>query len=277
MDEVGAIVTYVNSDGTLKCAPIGGVDPRVFFGRRVTVGNNQIVGVIGSKAVHNLSADERKSAVKFDEMNIDIGCTSKEQAEELVKLGDCVCFLSDFIEFGENKIKGKAIDDRAGCAIMLKLIEQELDFDMFFTFVVQEEIGLRGATTATYTVNPDYAIVLEATTAADVPSAHNDKKVCKLGDGPVVSFMDRHTIYNKELYNLCFETAQTIGIPCQTKTMIAGGNDAGAIHISRGGVKTCAISVPCRYLHSPSCVIDKSDFENTYKLTKNLLDRIFYK
>ena len=95
------------------------------------------MGVIGSKAVHNLSEDERKTAVKFDEMNIDIGCDSKEQAEGLVRLGDPVCFVSDFIEFGENKIKGKAIDDRAGCAIMLKLIDQELDFDTYFAFVVQ--------------------------------------------------------------------------------------------------------------------------------------------
>lgn len=99
----------------------------LWFGRRVTVGDNNITGIIGSKAVHNLSADERKSAVKFDEMNIDIGCTSKEQAEKYVKLGDSVCFVSEFFEFGENKIKGKAIDDRAGCAIMLKLIEQELE------------------------------------------------------------------------------------------------------------------------------------------------------
>lgn len=275
MDEVGAIVTYINADGTLKCVPVGGVDPRVMFGRRITVGNNEITGIIGSKAVHNLSAEERKSAVKFDEMNIDIGCTSKEQTEKYIKLGDSVCFVSDFFEFGENKIKGKAIDDRAGCAIMLQLIEQELECDVYFAFVVQEEVGLRGAEAAAYTINPDYAFVLEATTAADIPTAQNDKKVCILGEGPVVSFMDRHTIYNKELYNMCFETAQRNGIPCQTKTMVAGGNDAGAIHVSRGGVKTCAISVPCRYLHSPSCVIDKNDFENTYKLTNKLLDRIF--
>lgn len=277
MDEVGGIVTYINSDGTLKFAPVGGIDPRVVFGRRVTVGKNNLVGVIGSKAVHNLTADERKKTVKFDEMNIDIGCTSKEQAEKCVSLGDSVCFVSDFIEFGNGKIKGKAIDDRAGCAVMLKLIEQDLDYDVYFTFVVQEEIGLRGAAAAAYTVDPDYAIVLEATTAADVPGAVNEKKVCSLGKGPVVSFMDRHTVYNKDMYNLCFETAKEKNIPCQTKTMIAGGNDAGAIHISRGGVKTCAISVPCRYLHSPSCVIDKNDLENTYELTKNLLDRIFNK
>lgn len=277
MDEVGMIVTYINADGTLKIAPVGGVDPRVVFGRRVTVGKSGVNGVIGGRAIHNISANDRKQAVKFDDMNVDIGCTSKEQADKIVRLGDSVCFVSDFAEFGENRIKGKAIDDRAGCAMMLDLIDSELEYDTWFIFVVQEEIGLRGSTTAAYTVNPDYAIVLESTTAADVPSASGDKQVCKLGEGPVVSFMDRHTIYDKELYNLAFSAAKENDVPCQTKTMIAGGNDAGAIHLSRGGVRTAVISLPCRYLHSPSCVIDKNDFYNSYKLTKLLLNRIYNK
>lgn len=277
MDEVGMIVTYINADGSLKIAPVGGIDPRVVFGRRVTVGENCINGVIGGRAVHNISADDRKRAVKFADMNVYIGCTTKEEAEKIVSLGDSVCFVSDFDEFGENKIKGKAIDDRAGCAIMLELIDSELEYDTWFTFVVQEEIGLRGSTTAAYSVAPDYAIVLESTTAADIPSAAADKRVCSLGKGPVVSFMDRHTIYDKELYNLAFSAANENNLPCQTKTMVAGGNDAGAIHLSRGGVRTAAISLPCRYLHSPSCVIDKNDLYNSYELTKLLLNRIYNK
>lgn len=277
MDEVGMIVRYINDDGTLKISPVGGIDPRVVFGRRVAIGDNNIIGVIGGQAVHNVSADNRKKAVKFEQMNVDIGCSTKEEAEKLVQLGDSVCFESEFFEFGENKIKGKAIDDRAGCAIMLEMIDGELEYDTWFTFVVQEEIGLRGSTVAAYTVNPDYALVLETTTAADVPSAGADKKVCKLGNGPVVSFMDRHTIYDKELYSMAFAAAEDYGIPCQTKTIVAGGNDAGAIHVSRGGVRTAAISLPCRYLHSPSCVIDKEDYFNSYKLAKLLLDGIYNK
>ena len=277
MDEVGMIVTYINDDGTLKISPVGGIDPRVVFGRRVYIGDKSIVGVIGGKATHNLTADERKQAVKFEQMNVDIGCDSKELAEKLVSLGDAVYFDSEFLEFGDNKIKCKAIDDRAGCAIMIKMINSELEYDTWFTFVVQEEIGLRGSTVAAYTVAPDYAIVLESTTAADIPSAKDEKQVCKLGAGPVVSFMDRHTVYDKELYELAFKTASENDIPCQTKTMIAGGNDAGAIHLSRGGVRTAAISLPCRYLHSPSCVIDKEDYTNSYKLAKLLLDRIYNK
>lgn len=275
MDEVGMIVNFINSDGTLKVSSVGGVDPRVVFGRQVTVGKNGIVGVIGAKAVHNLTADEKDKAVTFDKMYIDIGCDSKEEAQKLVSLGDSVAFSSEFIEYGDGFVKGKAIDDRAGCAIMLEMIKSDLEFDTYFTFVVQEEIGLRGSRCAAFSVEPDYAIVIESTTAADIPSASGADRVCELKKGPVVSFMDRSTIYNKELYNLAFECAKELEIPCQTKTRVAGGNDAGAIHLSRGGVKTIAVSVPTRYLHSPSCVINKEDYFNSFKLVKALTDRIY--
>ena len=276
MDEVGMIVTYINSDGTLKISTVGGVDARAIFGRQVLVGAEKIVGVIGAKAVHNLTAEEKDQAVKADKLYVDIGAKDKAQAEKIVSLGDVISFKSDFIEFGDGFIKAKAIDDRAGCAIMIDLIRSELEFDTCFTFVTGEEIGLRGAKVASYTVDPDIAIVLETTTAADIPSASAEKQVCKLGNGAVVSFMDRATIYNKELYNLAFETAKENNIPCQTKTMVAGGNDSGAIHLSRGGVKTMAISVPCRYLHSPSSVIKKSDFEAVYILTKAVLPKVYF-
>ena len=122
-------------------------------------------------------------------------------------------------------------------------------------------MGLRGAKAAAYTVDPDFALVLEATTAADIAGAEEDAKVCCLGGGPVVSFMDRSTIYDKELYRMAFSLAEKNGISCQTKSRIAGGNDSGAIHVSRGGVRTLAISLPCRYLHSPSCLADLNDLD----------------
>lgn len=274
MDEVGMIVTFINSDGTLKISPVGGVDARVIFGRAVTVGSNKINGVIGSKAVHNLTAEEKDTAVKAEKLYIDIGALDKDDALNYVSLGDVVSFNAGFAEFGEGFIKSKAIDDRAGCAIMLDMIKSDLEYDTYFTFVTQEEIGLRGAKVAAFTVDPDFAIVLEATTAADIPDVADEKKVCRLGGGAVVSFMDRSTIYDKELYNLAFEIAKGSDISCQTKTMVAGGNDAGAIHISRGGVRTIAISVPCRYLHSPSCVIKKDDFVSVKKLAEKLATTI---
>ena len=277
MDEVGMIVTYINSDGTIKISSVGGIDPRVVFGRRVSIGKENIIGAVGGKAVHNLSADERKKSVPFDKMTVDIGVDTREEAQKLVSLGDSVQFVSDFMEYGDGFVKCKAIDDRAGCTIMLELIRQKPEYDTYFTFVVQEEIGLRGAKCASYTVNPDFAFVLESTTAADIPSASDENRVCELGKGPVVSYMDRHTIYDKELYKDAFELSQANNIPCQTKTRVAGGNDAGTISLSRGGVRTLAVSLPCRYLHSPSCVIKKCDFENALKLTKLLLDRTYNK
>ena len=274
MDEVGFIVTYIRPDGTLSFGNVGGIDPSVVIGRQVRVGKNRISGVVGSTAVHNLSKEQREKAPKTDSLYIDIGAVDRAEAEKYVSPGDCAYFDSEFIELGGSRIKSKALDDRAGCAIMIELLHEELEYDTYFVFNVQEEIGLRGATASAYSVAPDYAIVLETTTAADIDGAAGAKKVCEVGKGPVVSFMDRHTMYDKELYRLAFDIAKEQGIPCQTKTMIAGGNDAGAVHISGRGVRTMAVSLPCRYLHSPSCVIDTADFENSYKLVKNLIGRI---
>ncbi|MCD7727956.1 MAG: M42 family metallopeptidase [Ruminococcus sp.] len=274
MDEVGFIVNYINDDGNLKISSVGGIEATAALGKRVLVGESEISGVIGSVAVHNLSKEEREKSPSISALCVDIGAENKEEAEKFVNLGDSVCFEPDFQEIGNGKILSKAIDDRFGCAVMIKLLQCELKYDTYFTFVVQEETGLRGAKVAAYTVNPDVAVVLEATTASDIPGADNEKKVCVQGNGPVVSFMDRSTIYSRELYKLAFDTAKDIGIPCQTKTMIAGGNDAGAIHTTRGGVKTIAVSLPCRYIHSPSGVADVRDIESSYKLVKEMLQRI---
>ncbi|MBR1664259.1 MAG: M42 family peptidase [Ruminococcus sp.] len=273
MDEVGFIVRYITDDGYLKFSPVGGIDPRVVFGKRVFVGKNKIPGVVGGKVLHHLSGSEKSKAVPFDKLYIDIGADSKEQALSAVSLGDSVCFEGGYSDMGEL-LCAKAIDDRAGCAVMIDLIKEGVEYDTYFTFVVQEEIGLRGSTAAAFTVDPDFAIVLEATTAADIPASQGDKKVCQLSKGAVVTFMDRHTMYDKELYALAFDIGREMNIPVQTKTMVAGGNDAGAIHKTRGGVRTAAVSVPCRYLHSPVCVIDKNDLVSVGRLTRELSKRI---
>lgn len=273
MDEVGLIVTYVNEDGTMQIAPVGGIEASVVIGRPVIVGDVGISGVIGAKPIHLLSGEQRKKLPKFAELYLDIGAENKAEAMKIAPPGTFAHFLPAFAELGGGKVRSKALDDRIGCAIMLTLMAQELPYDVTFAFLVQEEVGLRGAQVAAYTVNPDMAIVLEATTAADLTGAEGDAKVCALGEGPVVSFMDRSTIYDRELYHLAFAECERMGIPCQTKTRIAGGNDSGAIHKSRGGVRTLAISAPCRYLHSPSCVADLQDIENCMKLTYAMIEK----
>ncbi len=271
MDEVGIIATYVNSDGTIKFGTVGGIDTKVILGRQF-VFENGAVGVVGVKPVHLLSADEKSKIPSADSLYIDIGASSKEEAEKRVKLGETAVFVSDFVSFGDNKIKGKALDDRVGCAILIDMINSDLEYDCYFSFSVQEEIGLRGATTSAFGIAPDYAIVLETTTAADLIEVPDHKKVCKLGEGATVSFMDRSTLYSKELFDTAFKIAGEKGIKIQPKTVIAGGNNAGAIHKARCGIKTITVNTPCRYLHSPSCVCDTNDIESVRALTEALTE-----
>lgn len=274
MDEVGFMVTDITEDGFLRFGAVGGIDPRVVLGRPLRF-KNGVCGVVGTKAVHQQTADERKKAPDFGEMLIDIGASTRKDAERYVSRGDCAVFSSDSFRFGDEQdgfVKSKAIDDRAGCLIMMDMINGTPEYDAWYVFTVQEEVGTRGAKAAAFTVAPDIAVVLETTTACDIADTAGDKRVCELGKGCVVSYMDRATIYDRELYQLARKTGDLLGIPTQTKTLIAGGNDSGAIHVSRGGVRTCALSVPCRYLHSPSCVIKESDFEATARLAPAVLN-----
>ena len=249
MDEVALIVTSIQSDGTLTVDTVGGVDASVVIGRQVIVGSEKLAGVAGAKAIHKLSKDEREKKPEIDSLYIDFGAENADDAKKYVMPGDIVYFSSDYIEFGDNMIKSKALDDRFGCALLIELIKSDLEYDAYFTFTVQEEIGLRGAKTAAFGVDPDIAIIVEATTAADIEGVPDNKKVCRLGDGAVVSFMDRSTMYDRELYNYAFEISKEKNIKCQTKTMIAGGNNSGAVHVSGNGVRTIAVSAPS-YTHS---------------------------
>ena len=265
MDEVGLIITSVTSGGFLGFSAVGGIDTAVLMFRRVRIGN--INGVITGKPIHLISAEERKKLPKADSLYIDIGASSKEEALKLVRIGDRAVICGEYTQMG-SKIKAKAIDDRAGCAILISLLMADSDYDFYATFSVQEEVGLRGAKAVAFTVEPDSAIVLEATTAADIAGVEASKRVCLLGEGPAVSFMDRATVYDRDYYNAALKS----GIKCQPKAAVAGGNNSGAVHLSRGGVRTLAISVPCRYIHSPSCVAD--DIKNAARLAQYMIKGI---
>lgn len=270
MDEVGFIITCVNSDGTLGFECVGGIDKRVILGRAVIVGENNINGVIGLKPVHHTPAAERLNVP--ENLYIDIGADTKEKAEKLVSLGDCAYFNSEFVRFGDGFIKGKALDDRAGCAILIDMIKSDLPFDMYFNFAAGEEVGFGAASTAAYRIKPDYAIVVETTTAADLADVPESKKVCRLGEGGVISFMDRRTIYPRELFDKAFELGKKNNIKVQVKSAVAGGNNAGVIHKTAGGIKTLTVSLPCRYLHSPSCVLKNEDITASAEIIRLLAE-----
>lgn len=274
MDEVGFIVTGITDDGYLRFTSVGGIDSRVCLDRIVTVGKKAVKGVIGDKAFHLLSSDEKDRCPSFDDLLIDIGATSKDEAEQYVSLGDFAYFDCDYVEFGNGYIKAKALDDRIGCMLMIELIKSELEYDTVFCFNVQEEVGLRGSKCTSYAVDADIAIVLESTTAADLDGVSGANRVCVLGDGPVISFMDNRTIYDRKLFELGFAVARENNIPAQTKTAVAGGNDAGAIQTSGDGARVMAISLPTRYIHSGASVVKASDIDETRRLLKALLPKL---
>lgn len=274
MDEVGFIVTGITDDGYLRFSNVGGIDSRVCLDRIVTVGKKAVKGVIGDKAFHLLSSDEKDRCPSFDDLLIDIGATSKDEAEQYVALGDFAYFDCDYVELGNGYIKAKALDDRIGCMLMIELIKSELEYDTVFCFNVQEEVGLRGSKCTSYAVDADIAIVLESTTAGDLDGVSGADRVCVLGDGPVISFMDNRTIYDRELFELGFAVAKENNIPAQTKTAVAGGNDAGAIQTSGDGARVMAISLPTRYIHSGASVVKASDIDDTRRLLKALLPKL---
>ena len=268
MDEVGLIVTHITEDGYLRFATVGGITDAVLCGTRVKIGD--ISGVIGCKAFHLCSKDEAKKQPPQEELLIDIGAESKEKAAALVCVGDAAVFDTPFTEM-QTQICAKALDDRVGCALLLEIAQKTPPYDITLAFTVQEEVGCRGAAVVAFSVRPDIAIVLETTTAADIANVSEDRQVCKIGNGPVVSFMDKGTLYDAELYRLIRKTADDLHIPNQTKTLIAGGNDASAIQRSANGVRVGAISLPCRYIHSPSSVISYEDLLQTRLLVLGLL------
>lgn len=267
-DEVGLIISNITSEGYLRFKTVGGIKVESLLFRKVKI-NGEINGVISGKPIHLLKDDERAKLPDVDSLYINIGASSKEEAESVVSIGDRAVMCGDYVDNGD-RIIAKAIDNRIGCAIIIELIKSECEYDFYASFSVQEEVGLRGAKTAAFGINPDSAIVLDATTAGDLAGVPDEKTVCKQGMGPVVSFMDGATVYDREYYKQALES----GITCQPKTAPTGGNDAGSIHLNREGVRTVAISLPCRYIHSASSVGKREDCENMFKLTKYMLNGI---
>lgn len=272
MDEVGLIVTRITEDGFLKFDFVGGVDRRVAIGKPVVLGENNVPGIIGLKAIHLVKRDEMKKTPKTDALYIDIGAKNKEEALALVQPGTYGSFVGEPEEFGNGLLKAKAIDDRVGCAIMLSLLRQELPMDVTFAFTAQEEVGTRGAFGAAFSVTPEIALVLETTTAADLPDVEDHRKVCAPGAGPVISYMDGAAIYDRALFEKLRDLAEGNKIPWQTKEYIAGGNDARTIQRTKSGVRVAAMSAAVRYLHAPASVGSMADFENMERLTMLFLN-----
>lgn len=271
MDEVGLIITGFNNDGTLRFAALGGINSKVIPCKVVDIGDKKIKGVIGLKPIHLQSAQERKANITLDKCCIDIGSNSEEETRKIVELGDYAVFETEFSQFGENLVKGKALDDRIGCAVLAEALKEKYSCDLYGSFNVQEEVGERGALVAAYGVNPDIGIALEGTICADMPNVPEDENATVVGNGPAISIMDRTSIFNTDISDSIMDVAKSFKIPYQKRRAIAGGNDAGAMVLSGDGAKVATISVPCRYIHSSVSVASIDDFENAQKLLINYL------
>lgn len=268
MDEVGIIITRITKDGYLHFNFVGGIDRRTVIGKKVFIGAQRIEGVIGSKAFHLVPRAEEDKIPKTDELYIDIGAESEDEAKNSVALGDIGVFAPNMTMLGSEYIKAKALDDRVGCAALIKIIEQPIEYDCYFVFTVQEEVGTRGALAAAFGVKPDVAVIAEGTTAADLPFVEQSKKICSTGGGIVIPFMDGGTIYDRGMYNFLTELASKNDIKWQTKEYIAGGTDASAIQRSNSGVRVAGVAAAIRYIHSPASVGHIGDFEAMLKLLK---------
>ncbi len=274
MDEVGLLIVHVDSDGRLRFDKVGGIDDRILLSKVFLIGENQVPGVSGVKPVHKTSAAERNRVIRSEDLTLDIGAKSKEDALDAVKIGDYATFATAFSPIGEGLVRGKALDDRTGCSLLIDLLADDYPFDLYAVFTVQEEVGLRGSRVAAYSIEPDVAFVLEATIADDSPKDKDASPTTRLGYGPALTIADRTAISDKRLVQLLLTTAQENQIPLQIKQPMIGGTDAGRLQLTREGIPSIALSVPARYIHSPAALISLSDYDYTLRLLKQALPKL---
>lgn len=276
MDEVGFVVSGFTEDGCLQFKQVGGCDPRVLPGRAVWITNARIPGVIGAKAFHLCSDEERNSPVSMGDMVIDFGARTKEEAESVCELGDPIYFASAFARFGEQVVKGKAFDDRAGCAVVAAVLKEANypGLTLYGVFTCQEEVGLRGARIAAYNLHPHVAIAIDATASGNVPGIDPFDTSTNMGEGPAIYLQDAHTVPSARLRAELVRVAKAHAIPHQFKRLTAGGTDSVAIQTQRGGIPSCPVSIPSRYIHSGASLMDLRDFGHTCDLMHAFLGSV---
>lgn len=272
MDEVGLIIKDIDNNGLIKFVTVGGIDKRILVSKKVSIGQDKVPGVIGAKPIHLQSKKEWEKALDMESLYIDIGASSKEDAEQYVSIGDYVSFYTEYSDFGENLSKGKALDNRVGCALLIELIKSQTDVDFYGVFTVMEEIGLRGAGPAAFHVEPNITIVLEGTLCYEMPGLDGHLIPTKLNEGPAISLIDRTTIYDREFRNKIVKIAEVKNIKYQFRKTSMGGNDSGKIHTSKSGSIVLTLSVPCRYIHGPVSVMSKEDYKETFNLLNEILN-----
>jgi putative aminopeptidase FrvX len=279
MDEVGLMVKAVTKAGFLQFAKMGGIDDRILLAQKVIVHTQKgpLQGIIGSKPPHIQKEEERKKAVTYDKLFIDIGAENQKDAAKMgVKVGDPASFDVKYAKIGRDVVTGKAFDDRVGCAIMIEALKQlgTTDCTICAVGTVQEEVGLRGAATATFGVDPDVGIALDVTIAGDVPGVNEFDTSLKMGKGPALTVADSGLITHPKVLRLLLDAAKENKITYQLETGLPGATDAARMSLTRQGVPSGTVSVATRYIHSPVGMLSLKDAENSAKLTVAAIQKI---
>lgn len=262
-DEIGVMITHIDEKGFLRFAPLGGVHIQELPHRRVLFQS----GIVGTIGVEKL---EKPSDLKLNKLYIDIGTTSLEESKACVHVGESAVFAGNYVK-QDNRITSKALDDRVGCFVALEVMKRlQTDHEIYFVFTVQEEVGVRGAQTAAFALDPDLAIALDVTGTGDTPKAH--PMDVKLGHGAAIKVFDRSMITHPKIKSWMAQTADQNTIPYQWEVLEFGGTDSGAIHLTKGGIPSGVISIPTRYIHSPSETVDQRDIESATRLLLALLE-----
>lgn len=269
MDEVGLMIHFVDERGFLRFVTVGGIDPRTLLAQRVRVQTKSgaLLGIIDTKPAHITTEADRGKALGVKELFIDLGLPV-EEVKKRVEPGDWAVLDRSYEEFGDGKISAKALDNRAGVFVLAEVVRALKNpfYNVYAVFTVQEEVGLRGATTAAYGVNADVSLCLDTTGAADIPGCAPQDYICSLGGGVGITALDARTITPEGLFNELKQICDTHNIRRQVRVAPRGGNDAGAVHLSKTGVPTCGLSVPTRNIHSNVEIVSKQDLEDTFRL-----------
>jgi len=279
MDEIGLLVKTITKEGFLQFTKIGGIDDRILLAQKVIVYTEKepLHGIIGSRPPHIQKAEERQKVINSDELFIDIGARSQEEAKKMgVKIGDTVVFDVKFAKIGKSIVIGKALDDRIGCVIMIEALRrlEKTECTIYAVGTVQEEVASRGAATSAFGIYPDIGIALDVTVAGDTPGVKEVEALIAMRKGPALTIADAGMVVPPKVLRLLIDAAEENKIPYQLETGLAGSTDAARILLTREGVPSGVISVPTRYIHSPTSLLDLEDVENTVKLLVATVQRI---
>jgi len=279
MDEVSFMVTYIDEKGFIRFHTLGGITAHVMPGQRIRLRGKKgdVPAIIGTKPPHIMTQEERTKLVPIDDLFMDVGAENEEEVKQKgIDIGTVGVFDVKFLDLSNGYFMGKSFDDRAGCAVMANVFQglSDTDHNIVAVGTVQEEVGLRGARVAAWQVDPKYGLALEGTFAADVPGSKPHQTSAKLRSGPVITIADRTTLTHPKVLSTLVEVAEKNQIPFQFKKIPMGGTDAGAIHLTKAGIPSGTVAVPCRYIHGPASVLFKEDFENAVNLVKAFVAEI---